>query len=166
MNTIEDRTATFSPDTFALDFDSPIGDLEELLSSCRFSEEYVETILEVTETRMPRAIAVLASLLDSPGPVAEAAIEGLVSYGADAVPAMRACVASCDADMIRHGHMVLAELGDAESVRWLKADDHERAEAYLDEMGFLDLDDEDGDAVDESASTANDDAKPSKSPAA
>jgi hypothetical protein len=166
MNTADTSSAAFSPDTFELDFDSPIGDLEDLLFRCRFSEEYVETIREIAETRMPRAIAVLASLLDSTDPIAEAAIEGLLSYGADAIPAMRACVDSCDADMIRHGHVVLAELGDAESVRWLKADDHERAEAYLDEMGFLDLDDEDGDAVDESTSTANDDAKPSKSPAA
>ena len=62
--------------------------------------------------------------------------------------------------------MVLAQLGDAESVRWLHADDEERAEAYLDQMGFLDLDDAEDDAVDESTSTANDDAKPRKHPAA
>jgi hypothetical protein len=140
--------------------------LEDRLSRCRFSEEYVETIAEITATRTPRAIAVLASLLDSTGPIAEAAIEGLLSFGADALPAMRACVDSDDADMIRHGHVVLARLGDADSVRWLHADDEERAEAYLDEMGFLDLDDADGDAVDETTSTANDDAKPRKHPAA
>jgi hypothetical protein len=80
---------------------------------------------------------VLASLLDSTGPIAEESIAGLITFGEAAIPAMRECIDSLDYEMIRHGHRVLAALGDEASKQWLRDDDAERIHAYLDHKGFV-----------------------------
>ncbi len=49
---------------------------------------------------------------------------------------MRECVDSLDYDMIRHGHQVLATLGDAASVQWLRDDHAECIAAYRERLGF------------------------------
>jgi hypothetical protein len=59
----------------------------------------------------------------------------LLTFGDAAIPAMRKCVDSLDYEMIRHGHRVLAALGDAASIQWLRDDDGERIEAYLERKG-------------------------------
>jgi hypothetical protein len=87
---------------------------------------------------------VLASLLDSTGPIAEESIAALVSFGDAAIPAMRVCVDSLDYEMIRHGHRVLAQLGHASSTQWLHEDDCERIAAYLERKGFTDVAWDDG----------------------
>jgi len=51
---------------------------------------------------------------------------------------MRECVDSLDYEMIRHGHRVLAGLGDDASQRWLREDDDERIAAYLERKGLSD----------------------------
>ncbi len=81
----------------------------------------------------------LASLLDSSGPIAEESIAGLITFGAAAIPAMRMCIDSLDYEMIRHGRRVLAALGDETSKKWLHDDDVERMHAYLDRKGFGEL---------------------------
>ena len=65
-------------------------------------------------------------------------IAGLLAFGAAAIPAMRECVDSLDYEMIRHGHRVLAGLGDDASQRWLREDDDERIAAYLERKGLSD----------------------------
>jgi hypothetical protein len=112
--------------------------LEQRLDSCRFSDDYVAVIRALVATRDPAAIRVLASLLDSTGPIAEESIAGLITFGEAVVPAMRECVDSDDYEMIRHGHRVLAALGDDASTQWLRDDDEERIAAYLERKGFSD----------------------------
>jgi hypothetical protein len=106
---------------------STVAALEDLLLDCVGSDDYVAVI------------RVLASLLDSVGPIAEESIAALLSFGDAAIPAMRGCIDSYDYDMIRHGHIVLAHLGDEASNEWLCDDDCERMSAYLERMGFSDL---------------------------
>jgi len=92
--------------------------LAERLEDCTTSTEYVRLIRRITRTQDPDAIVVLASLLDTPGPVGAAAVRGLVSFGQLAESEMRRCVATgVDEDMIRNAHRVLAALGDTFSQR-------------------------------------------------
>jgi len=116
-----------------------VAALERRLDDCIGSEDYVVVIRALVATRKRGAIRVLASLLDSTGPIAEESIAGLVTLGAtfpEVVPAMRECTDSDDYEMIRHAHRVLAALGHDASRAWLAADDHERIEAYLERKGF------------------------------
>jgi hypothetical protein len=115
---------------------SAVGALEDRLQDCVGSEDYVAVIRALVATRDPEAIGVLASMLDSVGPIAEECIAGLLAFGEAAVPAMRECVDSLDYDMIRHGHCVLAQLGDEASQQWLRDDVRERIAAYLDRKGL------------------------------
>jgi hypothetical protein len=114
----------------------PVSALEDRLNDCGGSDDYVAVIRALVATRDPAAIRVLASLLDSVGPIAEEAIAGLVAFGDAAVPALRECVESLDYEMIRHGHRALAALGDAASQQWLRDDDAERIATYRERLGF------------------------------
>jgi hypothetical protein len=118
---------------------STVDALAQRPRSCGGSEDYVAVIRARVATRDPAAIGVLASLLDSTGPIAEEAIAGLVTFGEAVVPAMRRCVDSYDYEMIRHAHRVLAALGDAASQQWLDADDEERMLAYLERKGISEV---------------------------
>ena len=125
-----------------------LASLERALDGCLTSTEYVVVIRKITRTRDPGAIAVLASLLDSPGPIGAAAVRGLKSFGPLAETEMRRCVAqSMDEDQIRNAHRVLAALGDAYSRRAVRA------------CCWADLDDEDAIAA-RAADAANDSAPP------
>jgi hypothetical protein len=115
-----------------------VASLKARLLDCRGPEEYVAVIRALVATRNPAAIRVLASLLDSTGVIAEESIAGLLTFGEAVIPAMRACVDSLDYDMIRHGHRVLAALGDAASERWLRRDDRECVLACLERVGLSD----------------------------
>jgi hypothetical protein len=96
--------------------------LTRALDRCTTSTEYVDVIRKITCTRDPDAIAILASLLDSPGPVGAAAVKGLISFGQFAEAEMRRCLAqSMDEDQVRNAHRVLAKLGDAYSKRAVNA---------------------------------------------
>jgi hypothetical protein len=138
-----------------------IAALERRLRRCSYSEQYVEVIRAIVATRCERAVSVLARLLDSTGPIAEESIAGLVSLakgaGLDVRPAMLRCTDSDDYEMIRHGHRVLAALGDEASRAWLRADDGERVERFLDEKGFFDADERR--ELKELVGVANDDAE-------
>jgi hypothetical protein len=115
---------------------SPVAALEERLLRCIGSEDYVAVIRALVATRDPEAIRVLASLLDSTGgPIVEESIAGLLTFGEAVIPAMRECVDSLDYDRIRHGHHVLAALGDEASKQWLRDDDADRTAAYLERKG-------------------------------
>jgi len=120
-------------------FTSLVAALEGRLQDCIGSEDYVVVIRALVATGDPAAVRVLASLLDSTGPIAEESIAGLVTFGEAAIPAMRECVDSLDYEMIRHGHRVLAALGDDASKQWLREDDDERIAAYLERKGFSDV---------------------------
>jgi hypothetical protein len=115
---------------------SPVSSLKRRLPGCIGSEDYVAVIRALVATRDPAAIRVLASLLDSVGPIAEESIAGLLTFGDAVIPAMRKCVDSLDYDMIRHGHQVLATLGDAASAQWLRDDRAECIAAYRERLGF------------------------------
>ncbi len=91
--------------------------LADALEDCTTSTGYVRIIRKITRTQDPDAIAILASLLDSPGPVGAAAVRGLVSFGQLAEAEMRRCLDAMDEDMIRNAHRVLAALGDTYSQR-------------------------------------------------
>lgn len=119
---------------------SQVAELADSMLDCDGSDDYVAVIRALVATRDPAAVDVLASLLDSTGPIAEESIAGLLMFGEAAVRAMRKCIDSLDYDMIRHGHRVLAELGDEASLQWLGDDDRERVAAYLERKGFVDLD--------------------------
>jgi hypothetical protein len=118
---------------------SSVAALEDRLLDCIGSEDYVAVIRALVATRDPAAIPVLASLLDSIGPIAEESMAGLLTFGEAVVPAMRECVDSLDYDMIRHGHHVLAALGDAASKQWLRDDRAERIAAYRERVGIPNL---------------------------
>ncbi len=121
---------------------SDVAVLEDRLLDCIGSEDYVAVIRALVETRDRAAIRVLASLLDSVGgPIIEESFAGLLTFGEAVIPAMRECTDSLDYDMIRHGHQVLAALGDAVSKQWLRADRAECAAAYLERRGVLEADD-------------------------
>ena len=126
-------------------FITSVARLEARLDFCGGSEEYVEVIHALVATGKKGAVRVLASLLDSTGPIAEESIKGLITLatdaGLDVAPAMKKCTGSDDYEMIRHAHRVLIALGSEESREWLRADDAERIEAYLDKQGFTDEDD-------------------------
>ena len=120
-------------------FVSLVAALEDRLVDCVGSQDYVDVIHALVATGEQRAVRVLASLLDSTGPIAEESIAGLVTLagaGCDVVPAMRKCTDSDDYEMIRHAHRVLIALGDEASKAWLKADDEERIEAFLEDKGI------------------------------
>ena len=96
--------------------------LVRTLHRCNTSTEYVDVIRRIARTRDLDAIAILASLLDSPGPVGAAAVRGLISFGQFAEGEMRRCLAlSMDEDQIRNAHRVLAALGDRYSKRAVNA---------------------------------------------
>ena len=57
-----------------------LASLERALDRGLTSTEYLVVIRKITRTRDPRAIAVLASRLDSPGPIGAAAVRGLQSF--------------------------------------------------------------------------------------
>src|SRR3974390_3006593 len=86
---------------------SKVAVLTRRLRRCVGSDDYVAVLRALVATPAPAAIPVLASLLDSTGPIAEHSIAGLLTFREPAVPAMRECVDSLDYDMIRHGHRVL-----------------------------------------------------------
>jgi hypothetical protein len=115
-----------------------VAALKARLEECGGSEDSVAVIRALAAMRNPAAIRVLASLLDSPGPIAEESIVGLVAFGEAAIPAMRACVNSLDYETTRHGHRVRAALGDEVSKQWLRDDDDERIAAYLEDQGLSD----------------------------
>lgn len=115
---------------------SPVSSLKRRLPRCIGSEDYVAVIHALVATCDPAAIRVLASLLDSVGPIAEEAMAGLLTFGDAVIPAMRECTDSLDYDMIRHGHQVLAALGDAASAQWLRDDRAECIAAYRERLGF------------------------------
>jgi hypothetical protein len=115
---------------------SAVSSLEDRLPRCIGSGDYVAVIRALVATRDPAAIRVLASLLDSVGPIAEEAIAGLLTFGDAVIPAMRECTDSLDYDMIRHGHQVLATLGDTASAQWLRDDLAECIAAYRERLGF------------------------------
>ena len=121
-------------------FITSVARLEARLDDCIGSDDYLAVIEALVATEKKAAVRVLAELLDMSGPVAEAAIAGLVTLarhaGIDVAPRMKRCADSDDYEMGRHAHRVLAELGDAESAQWLRYDDEDRIEAYLDEKGF------------------------------
>jgi hypothetical protein len=101
---------------------SNLKKLADSLEDCMTSAEYVRAIRRITRTQDPDAMAILASLLDTPGPVGAAAVKGLVSFGQFAESEMRRCLAcSMDEDQIRNAHRVLAELGDRASKRAVSA---------------------------------------------
>jgi hypothetical protein len=56
---------------------------------------------------------------------------GLLTFGEAVVPAMRECIDSLDYDMIRHGHEVLARLG--ERAQFPRVDSEEPAANETDE---------------------------------
>jgi hypothetical protein len=116
---------------------STVTALKHRLRECQFSDDYTAVIRALVATRHLAAIRVLASLLDSTGPIAEESIAGLLTFGEAAIPAMRECVDSLDYEMIRHGHRVLAALGEEASKQWLRDDDAERIAAYLERKGFI-----------------------------
>ncbi len=118
---------------------SRVAALEHSLLDCIGSDDYVAVIRGLVATGNPAAIPVLASLLDSVGPIAEESIAGLLTFGDAVVPAMRECVDSLDYDAIRHGHQVLAALGDAASKQWLRDDRAECIAAYRERRGLPDL---------------------------
>lgn len=118
---------------------SRVATLARRLRRCVGSEDYVAVIRALVATRDPAAIHVLASLLDSTGPIAERSIAGLVKFGDAAIPAMRRCVDSDDYEMCRHAHRVLASLGDEASRQWLRDDDAERIAAYRERKGVSEL---------------------------
>jgi HEAT repeat protein len=96
--------------------------LVRALDRCDTSTDYVDVIRRIARTRDLDAIAILASLLDSPGPVGAAAVRGLISFGQFAESEMRRCLAlSMDEDQIRNAHRVLAALGDRYSKRAVNA---------------------------------------------
>ena len=118
---------------------SAVVALKRRLRDCEGSEEYVAVIRALVATRDPAAIRVLASLLDSNGPIATESIAGLLTFGEAVVPAMRKCIDSLDYDMIRHGHQVLARLGDAASEQWLLDDRAECVAAYRERRAFREV---------------------------
>jgi hypothetical protein len=96
--------------------------LAESLEDCTTSTEYVRVIRRITRTQDPDAIVILASVLDTPGPVGVAAVRGLMAFGQLAMSEMRRCVATgVDEDAIRNAHRVLAALGDRASKRAVSA---------------------------------------------
>jgi len=116
-----------------------VAALERRLDDCVGSEDTVVVIRALVATGKRAAIPVLASLLDSTGPIAEESIAGLVTLGEtfeEVEGAMRVCVESDDYEMIRHAHRVLAALGDEASEEWIDGDDAERIEAYLESKGI------------------------------
>jgi HEAT repeat protein len=101
---------------------SNLQKLADRLEDCITSTEYVRAIRRITRTQDPDAIAILASLLDTPGPVGAAAVRGLIAFGQFAEREMRRCVAEgVDEDAIRNAHRVLAALGDRGSKRAVSA---------------------------------------------
>ncbi len=118
---------------------STVATLKRRLRDCISTDDYVEVIHALVGTGDRAAIRVLASLLDSSGPIGEESIAGLITFGEAAIPAMRKCIDSLDYEMIRHGHRVLAALGDEASKQWLRDDDVDRMHAYLDRKGFSEL---------------------------
>jgi hypothetical protein len=118
---------------------TPVAALEGRLRHCRFSEQYVKVIRALVATGEQDAVRVLASLLDSTGPIAEESIAGLVQLaeaGLEVLPAMSRCVDTEDYELMRHAHRVLAALGRETSAQWLAADDDERIEIYLESKGI------------------------------
>ena len=96
--------------------------LADSLEDCTTSTEYVRVIRRITRTQDPDAIVILASVLDTPGPVGAAAVRGLMAFGQLAEGEMRRCVATgVDEDVIRNAHRVLAALGDPFSRRAVSA---------------------------------------------
>ena len=96
--------------------------LAESLEDCTTSTEYVRVIRRITRTQDPDAIVLLASVLDTPGPVGAAAVRGLMAFGHLAMSEMRRCVANgVDEDAIRNAHRVLAALGDRAAKRAVSA---------------------------------------------
>jgi hypothetical protein len=120
---------------FARSAAGTVAALRDRLDDCDGSEDYVAVIRALAATRDPAAIDVLASLLDSTGPIAEQSIVSLLTFGEAAVPAMRKCVDSLDYEMIHHGHRVLAALGNEASAEWLVEDGADRDIAYLESQG-------------------------------
>lgn len=84
--------------------------VDRLEYDCDFSDDYVPVIRAIARTREPEAIDILAGLLDSSGPIAVEAMNGLVSFGEAAVPAAQRCVDSDDGAMCLHGEQVLERL--------------------------------------------------------
>ena len=96
--------------------------LARKLDDASTSTAAVRVVHRIVCTQDPDAIAVLAAALDWPGPVGEAAVEGLSAFGQLAAAEMRRTVArSLDEDAIRNAHRVLAALGDRFSARAVDA---------------------------------------------
>jgi hypothetical protein len=103
------------------------------------SEDYMRAIGELAATGHEDAALVIASLLDMPGPVGDAAVRALVSLANAGSPRCRHAIAddcstridgSLDADEIRNAYRVLAALGDETSQQTLAADCWADAEAH------------------------------------
>jgi hypothetical protein len=80
---------------------------DRLENDCVGSEDYVRCIGRIARTRSVDAIPILASLLDSPGPIGAAAIEALVGLGDAVIAEMKRCADSLDSDMVAQAHEVL-----------------------------------------------------------
>jgi hypothetical protein len=82
------------------------------------SDEHVERIRALAETRDPAAIPALAELLESAGPIAEAVVEALSGFGEAAWEPMWRCVdESVEEFAIRNAYRVLARLGSEWALR-------------------------------------------------
>src|SRR5258708_25341052 len=83
---------------------STVATLKRRLRDCISTDDYVEVIHALVGTGDRAAIRVLASLLDSSGPIGEESIAGLITFREAAVPAMRKCTDSLHYEMIRPAH--------------------------------------------------------------
>jgi HEAT repeat protein len=91
---------------------SSIRTLSARLADTFDNAKLLRIIDALAETRDPAAVPVLATVLDTPGPVGRAAVQALIRFGDAAVPTMRECLEAMDEDTIRNAHRVLAALGD------------------------------------------------------
>jgi HEAT repeat protein len=88
------------------------------LGASHSSDEHVERIRALGETRDPAAIPALAELLDSGGPIASAVVDALVELGEAAWAPMWRCVdEGVEEWAIRNAYRVLARLGSEYALR-------------------------------------------------
>ncbi|HEY8090180.1 MAG TPA: hypothetical protein VIF09_20105 [Polyangiaceae bacterium] len=89
--------------------------LADKLDDCIGSEDSIAVIRRITRWGGLEAIEILASLLDSPGPIGRAAESGLVKFGADALPVLfRVLDETIDADEEMHAESAVRRIERAE----------------------------------------------------
>lgn len=79
------------------------------------SEGRIKNIHLIAATKDPAAIPILAEYLDVEGPVAEAVIAGLLSFGPPVAFPLRQYLETDDSQKRRNAALVLARLGDAKA---------------------------------------------------